>query len=78
MHVTNPQILGNVSHQTGEHTEATKTRKEEMKENQGEHKRDKRPKREKYKKREEIGADLPSKDSKNSPLRIKKPLKESI
>jgi hypothetical protein len=37
MHVTNPQILGNLSHQTGEHTEATTTRKEEMKENQGKH-----------------------------------------
>jgi hypothetical protein len=78
MHVTNLQILGNLSHQTGEHTEATKTRKEEMKENQGKHKRDKRPKREKYKKREEIRVDLPSNDSKNSPHRIKKPLKESI
>jgi hypothetical protein len=44
-----------------------------MKENQGKHKRDKRLKREKYKKREEIGVDLPSNDSKNSPLRIKKP-----
>jgi hypothetical protein len=77
MHVTNLQILGNLSHQTSEHTEATKTRKEEM-ENQGKHKRDKRPKREKYKKREEIRVDLPSNDSKNSPHRIKKPLKESI
>jgi hypothetical protein len=49
-----------------------------VKENQGKHKRDKRPKRERNKKREEIGVDLPSNDSKNSPLRIIKPRKESI
>jgi hypothetical protein len=76
MHVTNPQILGNLSHQTGKHTEATKTRKEEMKE-----KPRKTQKRQKTKKGkvqgEEIGVDLPSNDSKNYPLRIKKPLKES-
>jgi hypothetical protein len=44
-----------------------------MKENQRKHKRGKRPKREKYKKREEIGVDLPSNDFKKSPLRIKNP-----